>query len=70
MGICQEDYLDWFNYDKEGLDTDMINALILERLDAKKNKNFETADLIREELDKLGVQIKDGREGSSWEVKK
>ena len=36
----------------------------------KRTKDFETADLIREELDKLGVQIKDGREGSSWEIKK
>ena len=35
----------------------------------KKNKDFNTADLIRDELDKVGIQIKDSREGSSWEVK-
>ena len=59
---------------KESSGNDLTNEvmeLVLQlRRNAKKNKNFETADLIREELDKLGVQIKDGREGSSWEVKK
>ena len=35
----------------------------------KKNKDFDTADLIRNELDKSGIQIKDSREGSSWEIK-
>ena len=44
--------------------------LILQlRGNAKKNKDFNTADLIRNELDKAGIQIKDSREGSSWEVK-
>ena len=38
------------------------------RGNAKKNKDFNTADLIRDELDKVGIQIKDSREGSSWEV--
>tara|TARA_B110000211_G_scaffold174195_1_gene196798 strand:- start:194 stop:541 length:348 start_codon:yes stop_codon:yes gene_type:complete len=59
---------------KESSGNDLTNEvmeLVLQlRRNAKKNKNFETADLIRQELDKLGVQIKDGREGSSWEVKK
>jgi len=36
---------------------------------AKKSKDFDTADLIRNELDKFGIQIKDGREGSSWLLK-
>ena len=40
MGICQEDCLDWFNHDNEGIDTNMIDALILDRLDAKKNKTL------------------------------
>jgi len=35
----------------------------------KKNKDFSTADLIRDELDKAGIQIKDSREGSNWEIK-
>jgi cysteinyl-tRNA synthetase len=39
------------------------------RGNAKKSKDFDTADLIRDELDKAGIQIKDDREGSSWELK-
>ena len=35
----------------------------------KKNKDFDTADLIREELQKSGIQIKDSREGTNWEIK-
>ena len=33
---------------------------------AKSNKDFETADLIRKELNKLDIQINDGRDGSIW----
>jgi cysteinyl-tRNA synthetase len=50
--------------------TNEIMELVLQlRGNAKKNKDFNTADLIRDELDKVGIQIKDSREGSSWEVK-
>jgi len=58
---------------KESSGNDLTNEvmeLVLQlRGNAKKNKDFGTADLIRDELDKVGIQIKDGREGSSWEVK-
>ena len=50
--------------------TNEVMELVLKlRGNAKKNKDFNTADLIREELNKSGIQIKDGREGTSWEVK-
>jgi len=58
---------------KQGSGKDLTNEimeLVLQlRGNAKKNKDFNTADLIRDELDKVGIQIKDSREGSSWEVK-
>ena len=69
MGICQEDYLDWFNHDKEGLDNNMIDALILERLDAKKNKNFDKADSIRQQLLDMNIEIKDTESGTDWTLK-
>ena len=37
------------------------------RGNAKKSKDFGIADFIRDELDKVGIQIKDSREGSSWD---
>tara|TARA_Y100000385_G_C12819047_1_gene519558 strand:- start:411 stop:758 length:348 start_codon:yes stop_codon:yes gene_type:complete len=50
--------------------TEEVMELVLKlRGNAKKNKDFSTADLIRNELYKSGIQIKDSREGSSWEVK-
>tara|TARA_B100000427_G_scaffold312789_1_gene304580 strand:+ start:594 stop:2063 length:1470 start_codon:yes stop_codon:yes gene_type:complete len=52
--------------------TDLINEvmeLVLTlRINAKSNKDFATADLIRDELKRLNVKIKDGREGSTWEI--
>ena len=50
--------------------TNEVMELVLKlRENAKKNKDFKSADLIRDELDKTGIQIKDSREGSSWELK-
>ena len=58
---------------KESSGNDLTNEvmeLVLQlRGNAKKNKDFNTSDLIRDELNKVGIQIKDSREGSSWEVK-
>ena len=50
--------------------TNEIMDLILRlRKHAKINQDFITADLIRDELDGLGIQIKDSRDESSWEIK-
>ena len=50
--------------------TNEVMELVLQlRGNAKKSKDFDTADLIRDELDKVGIQIKDGREGTNWEIK-
>jgi cysteinyl-tRNA synthetase len=62
-----------FIFHKESSGNDLTNEvmeLVLQlRENAKKSKDFDTADLIRDELSKVGIQIKDSREGSSWEVK-
>ena len=69
MGICQEDYSDWLNHDKEDLDTNMIDALILQRLDAKKDKDFDKADSIRQQLLDMKIEIKDTESGTDWTLK-
>ena len=44
-------------------------TLILKlRQNAKSNKDFATADLIRDELNKLNIQINDSRDGSNWQL--
>ena len=50
--------------------TNEIMELILKlRKKAKDSKDFATADLIRNDLNEVGIEIKDGREGSSWQAK-
>ena len=51
--------------EEELLDAD-VEALIQERTDAKKAKNFARADEIREELKNRGIILEDTREGVKW----
>ena len=43
-----------------------IDALVLQRYEAKKAKNFAEADRIRDELKAQGVEITDVKGGASW----
>ncbi len=45
-----------------------IEALIAERLDAKKAKNYARADEIRAELTAMGVTLKDTPEGTTYTI--
>lgn len=54
---------------EETLDGNLLNYVneqIILRNEAKKNKDYETADKIRNELLKKGVELKDTREGTTW----
>ena len=46
-----------------------INNKIEERNEAKKNKNYELSDSIRNELLEKGIILKDTREGTKFEIK-
>ena len=46
-----------------------IDNLINKRDLAKKEKNFDLADDIRNELNEMGIEIKDTNDGTSWNVK-
>lgn len=50
---------------EEILDSD-IEALIQERQDARKAKNFARADEIRDQLSDMGIILEDTREGVKW----
>ncbi|MCE9619811.1 MAG: cysteine--tRNA ligase [Planctomycetes bacterium] len=43
-----------------------VNALIEARAAARRNKDFAASDKARNELEALGVQIKDGAGGTTW----
>lgn len=47
-------------------DTEQIETLLAQRTAAKKAKNFAEADRIRDELLKMGIAIKDTRQGVQW----
>lgn len=51
------------------IDAAHVEALLAERAEARKNKDFQTSDRIRDALAAMNVVIKDGANGTSWEVK-
>jgi len=69
IGVCQSNYEDWMSAKNRNLDEEKINILISERLEAKKNKDFERADQIRQELLDMNIEIKDGPQGTEWSIK-
>ena len=55
--------------EKLDMDTEAIERLIGERSLARQNKDWARGDAIRDELLAMGVELKDGPEGTSWKVK-
>lgn len=46
--------------------TELLEFIINLRLEAKENKDYVTSDKIRIGLQSLGIQLKDGKEGTTW----
>lgn len=47
---------------------DLIDFILNLRLEAKKNKDFNMSDKIRNELTQKGIKIKDTKDGFEWEI--
>ena len=47
----------------------LMETMLAIRQQAKNNKDYATSDKIREELEKLNIQIKDTKEGANWSFK-
>ena len=52
-----------------GKNYDSMEAIIETRKQARADKNWDLADKIRVALDKVGIVLKDSKEGTTWEVK-
>ncbi|WP_160153854.1 cysteine--tRNA ligase [Microbulbifer sp. ALW1] len=68
LGILQQDPEAWFKQSRGGdeISESEIEALIAERQQSKKDKNYGRADEIRQELKAKGVVLEDSREGTKW----
>ena len=67
LGVLQleaDDFLQSGSADQ--LDAASIEALIVERVQAKKDRQFARADEIRDSLKVQGVILEDSREGTTW----
>ena len=54
---------------RQGLTDEAIDALVAERTQAKKQRNFARADQIRNELAGKGVVLEDSKDGVRWKRK-
>ena len=68
LGILQEEPSSWFNEELENIDKNKIDKLVASRLEAKAQKDYAKADLIRNELSKMGIKIKDTDSGTDWSI--
>jgi cysteinyl-tRNA synthetase len=59
--------LNWQGGKTDHVETDLIDMIVNLRLQAKKNKDFATSDLIRNKLAELGINLNDTKDGTSWE---
>ncbi len=65
LGLLYNDAESWFKGTTDAEDTE-IEALIAKRAEAKKNKDWATADAIRNELKERGIVLEDGPTGTTW----
>jgi cysteinyl-tRNA synthetase len=63
LGLLQSAPDEWF---QGGGDAGDIEAKIVARAEAKKNRDFATADRIRDELKAEGIVLEDTAAGTTW----
>ncbi len=54
--------------EQKSIDPDVIDKMVKEREEARKTKNWEKADQIREQLDDMNIIIEDRPDGTIWKI--
>jgi cysteinyl-tRNA synthetase len=70
FGFRRDDLKAWRskNAPAPALPAEEIESRIAARNAARQAKNFAESDRIRDELAKIGVVLKDSKDGTTWEV--
>ena len=70
IGLMQKPAAEWAAFRPESLaiDESKVASLIDARNVARKAKDFEESDRLRDELKAMGVVLKDSKEGTTWEI--
>jgi len=66
LGIAQGDVEAWFGGSGGELSAEEIESLIDKRNKARADKDFATADTVRDELTAAGITIEDGASATRW----
>ena len=67
LGVGSKDAYEYFQFGISQTEKENIEKLIQMRNDAKKEKNFEQSDKIRDELNSMGISLMDSAQGTLWE---
>ncbi len=70
LGLLQETASEWagFRPASISIDENKVTALIAARNAARRVKDFRESDRIRDELARMGVVVKDTKDGTNWEI--
>lgn len=69
LGILSEDPVAWLSKTDaggDGLTMEVIDQMLIDRAEAKANRDFSRADAIRDELNAAGIIIEDSASGATW----
>jgi cysteinyl-tRNA synthetase len=70
LGLLQKTAVEWASFRPASLhiDENKVTALIAARNAARQVKDFGESDRIRDELARMGVVVKDSKDGTTWEI--
>ena len=69
LGVLSEDPVAWLSKpdaDGDGLAAEVIDQMLIDRAEAKAERDFSRADAIRDELNAAGIIIEDSASGATW----